>query len=136
MTDQTTVIPPSRPHHRSMSIKGLVPRLPERGRIAIGMKGEMITSQRGNQFQPPQKLDHFRVTTLERGKDGNFLLDAASHAKYGERPTEIPVRLLYDDPVLNYPTRYACFIGRTLWCTGDGESAFRLTARPDELKKP
>lgn len=132
---EQTVIPPARPQ-RPMMIKGLVPRLPERGHIKIGMKGEMITSQGGKQFQPPQKLDHFRVTTLERGKDGNFLLDAAFHEKYGERPTEIPVRLLYDSPELNYPTRYACFIGRTLWCTGDGESAIRLTTRPDELKTP
>ncbi len=134
MTDQT-VIPPTR-SHRSMSIKGLIPRLPERGRIAIGMKGEMITSRQGNQFQPPQKLDFFRVCTLERGKDGNFLLDTAFHAKYGARPTEIPVRLLFDDPELNFPTRYACYIGRTLWCTGNGEAATRLTETPQALKTP
>lgn len=121
------------PMRRPTMIKGLIPTLPERGHIKIGIKGEMVTSQRGNQFQPPQKLDHFRVTTLQRGKDGNFLPDEAFHAKYGPAPTEIPVRLLYDDPTLNYPTRYACFIGKSLWCSGDGESAIRMTETPQEM---
>jgi hypothetical protein len=135
MTDQQTVLPPARPQ-RPHSIKNLVPRLPERGRIAIGMKGEMITSKAGNQFQPPQKLDHFRVVTLDRGKDGNFLPDEAFYAKYGAEPTEIPVRLIYDDPDLSFQTRYGCYIGRTLWCSGDGETATRLTPQPGDLKKP
>lgn len=111
---------------RSTSIKGLVPMLPERGKIKIGSKGAVRTSSKGAEFQPPQKLDHFVVTTLDRGADGNFKRDDAIHAMLGEKPTEIPVRLLYDDPALNFPTRYACFAGRTLWCAGDGETAQRV----------
>lgn len=114
-------------------IKGLVPTLPERGKIKIGKKGAERTSSRGNQFQPPQKLDHFIVTTLQRGQDGNFLPDPDLMRRFGDKPTEIPVRLLYDDPALNFPTRYACFIGRTLWCSGDGEYATRLTDTPKQL---
>jgi hypothetical protein len=111
---------------RALSIKGLIPSLPERGKIKIGSKGAVMKSNRGNEFQPPQKLDHFVVTTLDRGQDGNFKRDEAIHEALGEKPTEIPVRLLYDDPTLNFITRYACFAGRTLWCAGDGETAQRV----------
>jgi hypothetical protein len=122
-----TNLPATRP--RTMMIKGLSPNLPERGKIKIGMKGRAIQSQRGREFQPPQKLDHFIVTTIERGPDGNFKRDEAVHKELGDKPKELPVRLLYDDPTLNFPTRYAAFKGRTLWCSGDGETAMRL--RPD-----
>jgi Recombination directionality factor-like len=112
---------------RPMMIRNLVPTLPERGKLKIGAKGAMRQSRNGNEFQPPQKLDHFVITTLERGADGNFKRDEAMHARYGDKPKLLPVRLLYDDPVLNFPTRYAAFKGRTLWCSGDGEQAMRLS---------
>jgi hypothetical protein len=112
--------------HRPVMIKGLVPSLPERGKIKIGVKGAKTKSRNGNEFQMPQKLDHFVVTTLDRQEDGNFARDEAIHAVIGDRPTDIKVRLLYDDPSLNFPTRYAAYKGRTLFCSGDGETASRL----------
>ena len=117
---------------RSLLIKGLVPGLPERGKIKIGGKGAKITSRQGNEFQPPLKFDHFVITTMERGPDGNFKRDEAIHAKLGDKPTRIPVRLLYDDIGLNFQSRYAAFIGRTLWCSGDGEVADRLKGKGPE----
>ncbi|MBF0094313.1 MAG: hypothetical protein HQL34_07195 [Alphaproteobacteria bacterium] len=111
---------------RSLSIKGLMPGLSERGKIKIGMKGAMKESQNGKSFQAPQKLDHFVVTTLQRGPDGNFLRDESVHKRIGDRPTEIPVRLLYDDSELDFQSRYVCFRGQTLWCSGDGDNASRL----------
>jgi len=54
-------------------IKNLTPGLPEVGKIKIGYKGEEMTSKGGKRFQPPKKLDHFLITGLERGADGNFL---------------------------------------------------------------
>lgn len=111
---------------RSLIVKGLVPGLAERGKIKIGYKGQMIKSSKGTEFQPPKKLDHFLVTTLQRGEDGNFLRDEPLHQLLGDKPKRIPVRLLFDDIDLNFQCRYACFVGRTLWCTGDGESASRL----------
>jgi hypothetical protein len=119
------IIVPGKPTRATM-IKGLVPALPERGKIKIGYKGRVIKSRLGNKFQPPEKLDHFLITTTERDSTDNFKKDAEIHKRLGEKPTEIPVRLLYDDPTLNFPTRYACFRGRTLWCSGDGERASRL----------
>lgn len=110
-----------------MLLKNLAPRLAERGKIKIGAKGAPITSRQGTTFQPPQKLDHFVVTTLERGADGNFVRDEAVHALIGDQPRRIPVRLLFNDIEMNFMSRYACFVGRQMWCAGDGETAQRMT---------
>ena len=106
---------------RSLIIKTLAPGLVERGKIKIGEKGKMVTSAKGAKFQPPQKLDHFIITTTERGPDGNFLRDEAAHAVLGDAPTRIPVRLLYDDVELNYQSRFVAYEGRTLVRVCDGE---------------
>jgi hypothetical protein len=127
----------------SLMIKNLAPigsPLMERGKIKIGQKGAMRTSRQGNEFQPPQKLDHFIITTLQRGQDGNFLHDEATHKLLTERGftdsdgklRRIPVRLLFDDMVLNFQTRYVCYQGKTLWCTGDGEQATRVKGKGPE----
>jgi hypothetical protein len=110
---------------RSFMVKNLMPGLSEVGKIKIGVKGREITSRGGATFQPPQKLDHFLVTTLMRGSDGNYLIDREVHEKYGEKPRSLPVRLVYNDPELNFQSRYVCFKGKNLWCSGDGEQACR-----------
>lgn len=108
---------------RSMGIKNLMPGLVERGKIKIGNKGAMRQSQGGSDFQLPQKLDHFLITSMAKGADNNFLRDDEIHAVLGDKPTEIPVVLLYDDIELNFQTRYACYNGKNLHCSGDGEIA-------------
>lgn len=115
-----------------MQIVNRTPALPERGKIKIGEKGKPRTSSGGKTFQPPQKLDHFIITTLERGADGNFLHDTqlmqTIAEKTGQEPdklTRIPVRLLYNDPELNFATQYGVYAGRTLWCSGNGREAMR-----------
>lgn len=112
-------------------IKNLRPGLAERGKIKIGDKGKMITSQRGKQFQPPVKLDHFRITTTERDETDRLIEDPILTKKLspadGGKIREIPIRLLYDDVELNFPTWLAAYDGHTLWCIGDGERAERLT---------
>jgi hypothetical protein len=110
---------------RSLMIKNLLPGLPERGKIKIGVKGKAVQSRKGTTFQPPEKLDHFVVTTLERGPDGNFVRDPAIHGMIGDTPRRIPITLLYNDIDLNFQSRYACYQGRRLWCAGDGEAAIR-----------
>ncbi len=111
-----------------MMIKNLNPTLAERGKIKIGIKGEVRPSQKGNDYQLPKKLDHFRIVTMEKGSDNNFLIDREVHKIYGPTPKEIAVRLLYDDIEPNMATRYACYKGRQQWCTGDGEKAIRVRA--------
>lgn len=110
-------------------IRNLVPTLPERGKIKIGEKGRMVTSKNGAQFQPPAKLDHFKIVTLQRGQDGNFLLDREAHQHFGERPTRLPIFLLYDALELNFTCRYSCYQGTTVFCYGDGEQALQMTGR-------
>jgi hypothetical protein len=118
-------------------IRNITPQLSERGKIKIGVKGRTVTSSRGNEFQPPQKLDHFVVTTLDRDETGNFVRDPEAHALYGEKPTSLPVRLLFDDPEGNFSSRYACFIGQKLWCAGDGVTATRQNgAGPVKVECP
>lgn len=114
----------------SMMIKNLCPGLMELGKIKIGNKGKARKSQSGTEWQPPQKLDYFLITTMQRGEDGNFLLDERLHKQFnptGDRPIRsIPVRLIYDDISLNFATRYICYYGKTVFCSGDGEFASRM----------
>jgi hypothetical protein len=113
-----------------MAVKGLTPQLAERGKIKIGERGEMKTSQGGKQFSQPRKLDHFLITTMQRDAAGRLMPDAALMARLkpeGGKITEIPVRLLYDDIDLNFPTRFASYRGTRCWRSGDGELAHRLT---------
>ncbi len=113
-----------------MAVKGLTPQLAERGKLKIGEKGEMKTSQGGKQFAQPRKLDHFLITTLQRDAAGRLLPDAALMARLkpeGGKITEVPVRLLFDDIDLNFQTRYACYRGNRCWCSGDGEAGQRFT---------
>lgn len=112
-----------------MAIKNLVPRLAERGKVKIGEKGEVKTSQQGKQFAQPKKLDHFVVTTMQRDAAGRMLPDLELMRKLspqGGKLKELPVMLLYNDPDVNFQTRYSCYIGNRLWCCGDGEGAQRL----------
>ncbi len=113
-----------------MAIKGLTPQLAERGKIKIGEKGEMKTSQQGKQFAQPKKLDHFIITTVQRDQAGRLMQDTAlmdriKQVQGVQKLVEIPVRLLYDDIDLNFLTRYSCYKGSRCWCTGDGEQAER-----------
>jgi hypothetical protein len=110
---------------RPNGILNLSPGLVERGKIKIGEKGAVKTSASGNEFRAPVKLDHFIVTSMERGQDGNFLQDKEIMQSLGGKPKEIPIQLVYDDINLNFPSRYACYIGKTLWCSGDGQKARR-----------
>ena len=112
---------------RTVMIKNLCPGLQEVGKIKIGNKGAVRKSASGNDWQAPQKLDHFLITTLERGKDNNYIVDERLQEKFGgEGCKSIPVRLIYDDISLNFASRYICYYGKRVFCSGDGEEAQRL----------
>jgi hypothetical protein len=113
---------------KSPIIKNLAPGLTEIGKIKIGKKGDTRQSSQGGTYQMPVRLDHFLITTLERGKDGNFVVDEELHKKLGGvNLKRIPVQLMFNDIGMNFQSRYSCYTGKTLWCSGDGESASRLT---------
>ena len=123
-------------------IKGLTRKLNEAGKIKIGMKGAMITSSKGTEFRPPVKLDHFIITTTEKDDNGDLVEDTNlmdeiklqddAMVNKDKNIVGIPIRLLYDDTELNFPTRMACYDKGILSCVGDGETA---TKRLDDFKK-
>ncbi len=113
---------PARAHTPQGSIiKGFVPALKEIGKIKIGQKGEVTTSSKGNQFRPPQKFDHFEIMSLMRDEKGDFIHDPIMSI-LGEKPKELDVLLLYNDPTLNFSTRYAAYRGGKCLCQGDGQT--------------
>ena len=126
MSNELTTTAP----RNALFIKNLCPGLMEVGKIKIGKKGTSRPTQGGGgTWQPPQKLDHFLITTMQRGEDGNYLQDdnlTKRFAPSGEPLRSIPVRLIYDDIALNFATRYICYYGKTVYCSGDGETALRL----------
>ena len=68
-----------------MAIKnGLSVRFAEVGKIKVGGKGETRKSKEGKDYQLPVKYDHFVVTTTEKGKDGNFVIDSEIMSKLGK----------------------------------------------------
>ena len=115
-----------------MAIKGLTPQLAERGKIKIGGLGDERKKQGSNEtYRLPVKHDYITITTMQRDQAGRLIPDTALMEKIKQvqnvqKLTEIPVRLLYDDIDLNFPTRYSCYKGNQCWCTGDGERAQRL----------
>ena len=121
-----------------MPVKGLVPGLLEIGKIKAGIKGKKIVSAKGNEFRPPQKLDHFLITKNERDGNGDYLTDQTltsvlmnteSCANKNGDIVSIPIRLLYNDIDLNFPTRYASYVNGKLSCSGNGENARTLDGR-------
>jgi hypothetical protein len=104
-------------------IKGIIPQLCECGKIKIGRKGKMTTSRKGTHFRPPEKLDHFIVTTMQKTKDDDLVEDTEVMQVLGDNCTEIPVMLLYDDPELNFVTSLAYYDSAACQCRGNGEIA-------------
>ena len=118
-------------------LKGLVLTPPVLGRISIGR----VVEKSGKRV--PEKDDEFTITSQvqTRGNWVNHPVDAElrksvepangnassnAHAKL----RSIPVRLLFDDPVLNLRTNYSLFdrkTGRPL-CVGNGETCRRSTS--------
>lgn len=116
-------------------IQGFVPGLPETGKIKIGRKGEWKKSAKGKEFQPPQKLDHFIITKFDRDESGNFVEDTAlmgvlkadkKNVNDKGNIVNIPVMFIYNEIAPNFISRFTCYHGKTLWCYGDGNTAYRL----------
>ncbi len=104
---------------------GIRPILTEFGKIKIGGKEKQIRiGQGGNKWQAPERYDHFVVTTLERGEDGNFIRDESIHSAIGDKPARLKIRLLYNDPAMNFQCRFVRYDGKKVACMGDGELAF------------
>ena len=106
--------------------KGIDPSLLQIGNIKIGMKGEMRKSKGGKEFQLPEKINHFLITGMTRDKNNNYVINqsmtdamkAHERAKVNSKGqlVSIPVRLLFDNPEHNFPTRYSRYTGTDCVC--------------------
>ena len=113
-----------------MPVKGLMPGLMEVGKIKIGIKGKEVESKEGNTFRLPQKIDHFRIVKNERDENDDYVLDNQiieiikdnSAAVYDKEMNiiGIPIRLLYNEIDLVFPTQYVSYVNGKLSCNGNG----------------
>lgn len=117
-----------------MRIKqGLNPMLAEVGKIKIGGKGKLI-NKNGKSWRQPERYDHFKVTTtIKNPATGNFVEDKVIMGKLPPKPTELPIRLPFDDIEMNFRTCFEYYAGKKCICRGDGETAER-TNKAGETK--
>ena len=106
-------------------IKGLVITPPVLGRISIGK----VIEKNGKRL--PEKDDEFTLTSQIQGRDGwiNHPLDESLRAGATGKLRSIPVRLLFDDPELNFRAHYSLFdrMSGRLLCAGNGQTCRRMT---------
>ncbi len=106
-------------------LKGLAITPPVLGRISIGK----VVEKGGKRL--PEKDDQFTITSQVQSKDGwlPHPVDETLRKEQGGKIRNIPIRLLFNDPDLNFRAEYSLFdrnTGRPL-CVGNGESAKRQT---------
>ena len=106
-------------------LKGLAITPPVLGRISIGK----VIEKNGKRL--PEKDDQFTITSQVQGKDGWLLHPLNDELRKGQEDKlrSIPVRLLFNEPELNFRADYTLFdrqSGRPL-CVGNGEACKRVT---------
>jgi hypothetical protein len=129
-------------------IHGLVkPSLAQAGKIKIGGLGREMTSRKGNKFRPPEKFDHFVITTQlrqnPRDQKSDLITDevmmAALTKDHDGKCRAIPIILHSDEIEEVFPTDLAAYAGKSLACKGDGKKATRWTfsngTRTDQTKE-
>jgi hypothetical protein len=104
-------------------LKGLAITPPVLGRISIGK----IIEKNGKRL--PEKDDQFTITSQVQSKEGWLVhpLDEGFRQEQGGKIRTIPIRLLFNDPDLNFRAEYSLFdrtTGRPL-CVGNGENCKR-----------
>lgn len=104
-------------------LKGLAITPPVLGRISIGK----VVEKAGKRL--PEKDDQFTITSQVQNKEGWLVhpLDEGLRKEQGGKIRSIPIRLLFNDPDLNFRAEYSFFdrsTGRPL-CVGNGESCKR-----------
>lgn len=105
-------------------LKGLAITPPVLGRISIGK----VVEKNGKRL--PEKDDQFTITSQVQGKDGWLLHPLNEELRQGkdDKLRNIPVRLLFNEPELNFRADYTLFdrqTGRPV-CVGNGETCKRI----------
>ncbi|WP_153145317.1 hydrolase or metal-binding protein [Dechloromonas sp. H13] len=104
-------------------LKGLAITPPVLGRISIGK----VIEKNGKRL--PEKDDQFTITTQLQSKEGwlPHPFDEGIRKAQGGKIRSIPIRLLFNEPDLNFRAEYSLFdrnTGRPL-CVGNGETCKR-----------
>lgn len=104
-------------------LKGLAITPPILGRISIGK----VVEKNGKRL--PEKDDQFTITSQVQGRDGWLLhpLNDELRQAQEDKLRSIPIRLLFNEPELNFRAEYSLFdrnTGRPL-CVGNGETCKR-----------
>jgi hypothetical protein len=110
---------------RTTMLKGLALTPPVLGRISIGK----VIEKNGKRL--PEKDDQFTITSQVQDKDGWLLHPLNDGLRQGkdDKLRSIPMRLLFNEPELNFRADYTLFdrqSGRPL-CVGNGETCKRIT---------
>ncbi|QQU68182.1 hydrolase or metal-binding protein [Pseudomonas fluorescens] len=106
-------------------LKGLALTPPVLGRISIGK----VVEKNGKRL--PEKDDQFTITSQVQSRDGWLLhpLNDELRQSKEDKLRNIPIRLLFNKPELNFRADYTLFdrqSGRPL-CVGNGETCKRTT---------
>ena len=106
-------------------IKGLAITPLVLGRISIGK----VVERNGKRL--PEKDDQFTITSQVQTREGWLVhpFDEGLRKAQGGKIRSIPIRLLFNDPDLNFRAEYSLFdrdTGRPM-CVGNGESCKRYT---------
>lgn len=112
-------------------LKGLSITPPILGRISIGK----VVEKNGKRL--PEKDDQFTLTSQLQSKDGwlPHPLDETLRKQQGGKIRSIPIRLLFNEPELNFRSEY-CLFDRTTGrpgCVGNGETCRRRTEQGVEF---
>ncbi|PMY73096.1 MULTISPECIES: hydrolase or metal-binding protein [unclassified Pseudomonas] len=104
-------------------LKGLAITPPVLGRISIGK----IVEKNGKRL--PEKDDQFTLTSQVQSRDGWLLHPLNEELRNGQegKLRSIPIRLLFNEPDLNFRAEYSLFdrtTGRPL-CVGNGDTCKR-----------
>lgn len=105
-------------------IKGLAVTPPILGRISIGK----VVEKHGKRL--PEKDDQFTITSQVQGKEGwlPHPYDEGLRKAQGGKIRSIPIRLIFNEPDLNFRAEFTYFdrnTGRPL-CVGNGEQCKRV----------
>ncbi|WP_161897801.1 recombination directionality factor [Pseudomonas yangonensis] len=105
-------------------LKGLALTPPVIGRISIGK----VVERNGKRL--PEKDDQFTITSQVQGKDGWLLHPLNDQLRQGkeDKLRSIPIRLMFNEPELNFRADYTLFdrqTGRPA-CVGNGETCKRI----------
>lgn len=105
-------------------LKGLAITPPIIGRISIGK----VVEKQGKRL--PEKDDQFTLTSQVQAKEGwlPHPFDEGLRKAQGGKIRSIPIRLLFNDPDLNFRADYTLFdrkTGRAI-CVGNGETSKRV----------